>query len=280
MFIFVWTWGGTEVYEEGGAPLLSNEGRMALARGHAPLFLFSIDERTFPAPVYYFLERSVLVERSGTVVAQQPGGKELAQAGPHLFLDNVFGKGNDQGVIERYEEERGSIEPTVYVHVVEDDGRVAIQYWLFYVFNLGTYNSHEGDWEMVQVVLDRETLDPLWVAFSQHHSRGLTEWDERIAVRNGTHPLVLVARGSHANYPFGQAVPRAGDHIDGEGETWAPGDYELVPVGPEWGEEVPGWLLFRGAWGEPAGAWGGLLGKEGPPGPMFREQGSMWVGLS
>ena len=33
------------------------------------------------------------------------------------------------------------------------DGRLALQYWFFYPYNDYT-NKHEGDWEMVQLLLD------------------------------------------------------------------------------------------------------------------------------
>ena len=48
-------------------------------------------------------------------------------------------------------------EPAIYAHVVTDPGhpgQVALQYWLFYVFNEFN-NLHEGDWEMIQLVLRR-----------------------------------------------------------------------------------------------------------------------------
>ena len=49
--------------------------------------------------------------------------------------------------------------PTVYAHVATDPahpGKLALQYWLFYVFN-DWNNLHEGDWEMIQLVFDAST---------------------------------------------------------------------------------------------------------------------------
>ena len=46
--------------------------------------------------------------------------------------------------------------PTVYAHVAKDPdypGKVALQYWFFYPFN-DFNNTHEGDWEMTQLVFD------------------------------------------------------------------------------------------------------------------------------
>ncbi len=46
--------------------------------------------------------------------------------------------------------------PTVYAHVATDPGhpgKLALQYWFFYPFN-DFNNTHEGDWEMIQLVFD------------------------------------------------------------------------------------------------------------------------------
>jgi hypothetical protein len=48
--------------------------------------------------------------------------------------------------------------PSVYAHVATDPGhpgKLALQYWIFYVFN-DWNNLHEGDWEMIQLVFDAE----------------------------------------------------------------------------------------------------------------------------
>ena len=46
--------------------------------------------------------------------------------------------------------------PTVYAHVATEPGypgKLALQYWFFYPFN-DFNNTHEGDWEMTQLVFD------------------------------------------------------------------------------------------------------------------------------
>ena len=46
--------------------------------------------------------------------------------------------------------------PTVYAHVAGEPsapGKLALQYWFFYPFN-DFNNTHEGDWEMIQLVFD------------------------------------------------------------------------------------------------------------------------------
>ena len=52
---------------------------------------------------------------------------------------------------------RAGSTPAVYAHVATDPahpGKLALQYWLFYTFN-DFNNTHEGDWEMIQLVLRR-----------------------------------------------------------------------------------------------------------------------------
>jgi len=259
---------------------LSEDQRWELAMTYSPVLRFSVEERTFPSEAEYFIGRSHLTDRGRTIIVENPISDELSLAGRGTYLDNYMGSGDDMGVITAYENDISFVQPTVYVRVTEGDGKVALQYWMFYVFNLGTFNSHEGDWEMVQVVLDREDLEPQWAVLSQHHGFGREDWDEGVDAENGTHPVVIVSRGSHANYFPGTRSIIAGDKIDGYGERWEPQDYVLVPIGEEWNGTVPGWLLFQGHWGEPGGIWGGMLGTEGPLGPMFREDGEMWDCLS
>ncbi len=265
----------------GGAwEALSEEEKWELAVAHSPVLRFSTHEMTFPSEVEYFVERSNLVDRARVTIVEHLIFDDLSVSGQGTYLDNFLGSGDDRGVISSYEHDISLVQPTVYVRVVEGDGKVALQYWMFYVYNLGTFNSHEGDWEMVQVVLDREDLAPQRVVLSQHYGFGQEYWDEGVDADNGTHPVVMVSRGSHANYFPGTETIIAGDRIDGSGERWEPQDYVLVPIGEEWNGTVPGWLLFQGHWGEPGGTWGGILGTEGPLGPMFREDGEMWDALA
>ena len=87
-----------------------------------------------------------------------------------------------------------------------------IQYWYFYDYDEWVapafagvlIQRHESDWEAVTVGLAR--TGPLFVAYSEHCSGTWVRWPEaevsnERAIPSMTHPLVAVARGSHANYP-------------------------------------------------------------------------------
>jgi hypothetical protein len=256
---------------EGSAP--ATEGSWEMAEAFSPVLRFSSGERTFPAPVEYFLERSSLVDLAGTVVAERPSEADLELAGPLLFLDLEA-----RDPIRSYENDRQDIDPTVYARASEAGGRIILQYWLFYVFNDGRLNDHEGDWEMVQVTLSPDGSAEN-IVLSQHHSGDLAPWDSLTEVVNGTHPVITVSLGSHANYEPGALAVGHGDSADGLGEEWMPEDYSLVRMDTATEGGEPSWLRYEGAWGEPAGSLGGALGREGPQGPMFRENGKMWGGL-
>jgi hypothetical protein len=94
----------------------------------------------------------------------------------------------------------------VYLRVVRGDGpaELVLQYWLFYHYN-DWKNSHEADWECVtQFFATRDhRLEPIAAAYSAHLGAYWRRWpDVRTTVGpdGALHPLVYVARGSHANY--------------------------------------------------------------------------------
>jgi hypothetical protein len=65
----------------------------------------------------------------------------------------------------------------------------------------GTFwQSHEGDWEVVNVILGDDE-QPLEAAYSQHCSGQRKAWSAVTKSPSGsTHPVAYVALGSHANY--------------------------------------------------------------------------------
>ena len=152
---------------------------------------------------------------------------------------------------------------TVYWRRIETGNRLlGMQYWFFYVFN-NWRNWHEGDWEQVTVRLrrreGRQKPVPIEAAYSSHkhgQRRLLSVGDNLL----GTHPVVFVARGSHANYfslgahdvdevpawlrrkcaKLPPARNPCSDHSNGDGRVLGPGDYRLEPIG---------WPAFSGDWG-------------------------------
>jgi hypothetical protein len=171
--------------------------------------------------------------------------------------------------------------------------RIALQYWLWYPWNVYSptvppgelWQVHEGDWESVSVIVDLAGR-PRVVGLSSHCSGTRRDWAR--APKRGSRPVVHVALGSHANF-FGAGTHRldprcpntpllieviesyGAQPVDftGNGRTIRP---RLVRVTGA----APSWMRFAGTWGED-----GFLhfpGNEpiaygaGPRGPAFHEQ--------
>jgi len=264
----------------------------AIGTAHAPLLYFHPSERYFPTSVQYALDNSVLeqyrVNATPFLADSTPTAAELAllnvprdpQVDPELiyYLNNTQGTiRDDSGILSAYQAgtQAGTYPKTVYVHVSMDGGQVIAQYWFYYAFNPGTWNNHEGDWEMVQVVVSG--TEPQWVGYSQHESGERMLWAD--VEREGTHPKVYVALGSHSSYlrSYEGTIGIAGDAVSGAGAVWVPSDYALVNVGevtaPSAGNE---WLQFAGRWGEFSLPYEARA-EAGPPGPAYRQSQEMFT---
>jgi len=260
----------------------------SIAIAHAPLLYFHPSERYFPTSVQYALDNSVLeqyrVNATPLLTDPTPTAAELAtynvpadpQVNPNAtyYLNNTGGTiRDDSGILSAYQ--AGAYNKTVYVHVTLDGNQTIAQYWFYYAFNPGTWNNHEGDWEVIQVVLSGS--DPQWVGYSQHESGERMLWTD--VDRDGTHPKVYVALGSHSSYlrSYEGTIGIAGDEVSAAGPVWRPTDYVLVNVGevsaPSAGNE---WLQFAGRWGEFSLPYEGRA-EAGPPGPAYRQNQTMFT---
>ena len=123
----------------------------------------------------------------------------------------------------------------MYVHVREHERQLYLGYWWFIPFNASPWRpevnclpglaikdrtcfDHEGDWEGITVVLDKlneralpdpyrlSNLKPAAVLYESHGKTTRWPWelvelateDDRLYA---SHPVVYVAKGSHASYP-------------------------------------------------------------------------------
>jgi hypothetical protein len=172
--------------------------------------------------------------------------------------------------------------PTVYSHVAIDPGypgKLALQYWFFYPFN-DFNNTHEGDWEMIQLVFDatdaRDALamSPVEVGYSSHEGAERAAWDdEKLEIVDGTHPVVYPASGSHAN-KFTAALYLGSSADAGVGCDVTIGPHrELRPVVKAISSDTAAaetafpWIAFEGRWGELQKAF-----FNGPTGPNLKSQ--------
>ncbi|MFO8133404.1 MAG: Vps62-related protein [Thermoplasmatota archaeon] len=257
-----------------------------LAETYAPKLFFERSEELFPVAVDYHLANANLNRSDGTtstMITAAPTATSLgAYSADTYYLDNRMGTVDDRYIVDDYAVYAESHTPVVYAHVSPAGNGTVVQYWLFYAFNTGTLNIHEGDWEMVQVMLDGAG-EPVEAMYSQHLHGQRASWSQ--VDRSGMHPHVYVARGSHANYfrSYQGLLGLASDHVGKNGETLTPEDYDLVLLGEAGaGNHVAGqnWLDYGGRWGDYGAPDDEVRGKRGPPGPAFRDNGDMWAGVA
>jgi hypothetical protein len=172
--------------------------------------------------------------------------------------------------------------PTVYSHVArqaDEPGRLALQYWFFYIFN-DFNNTHEGDWEMIQLVFDADTpeealgSEPVEVGYSAHEGAERAGWgDDKLEIVDGTHPVAYPAAGSHAN-KFTAALYLGNSASAGVGCDDTRGPHRelrpavlTIPSDPAAAREAFPWITFEGRWGELQKAF-----FNGPTGPNMKTQ--------
>jgi hypothetical protein len=205
-----------------------------LLHTYQPVLVFHPNELFRPTKVQSFVEDSELERFVGTSLSQlvsdsawqvvdpDPEPGELPPSEPGVFyrLDQVSCEadaalaGRDCYAAAWNDGSGGS---AVYGRAIHTETRIVLQYWLFYYDNpfllptpLGTFwQSHEGDWEVVNVVLDSEG-SPVEAAYSQHCLGAKRAWSAVEKSPAGSmHPVAYVALGSHANY-FGPGAGSAG----------------------------------------------------------------------
>ena len=95
---------------------------------------------------------------------------------------------------------------TVYAHIARgsSDAGFVLQFWAYYYFN-HFVNMHESDWECVVLSFASDPSapkEPAEVAYSSHIGTIWRAWvdvPKRVS-EDEVHPIVYVARGSHAQY--------------------------------------------------------------------------------
>jgi len=243
-----------------------------IAEQYAPILYFEQGEMCYPVDVSYHIDNSYLYQFTGDeplLIDESPSDLNLSvYVTGDYYLDNVLGTTDDENIIQDYQNKFSTLGYRVYCHIRQSGGTTVVQYWMFYAFNKGELNQHEGDWEMVQIVLSGGT--PTDVMYSQHHGGQRATWDQ--VERDGDHIKVYVARGSHANYlrSYSGKFGVASDIVGANGKILESGDYTLELL------ESQDWLNFAGRWGEFDSYEDVFRGKVGPPGPMYREDGVMW----
>ncbi|UCC58894.1 MAG: Vps62-related protein [Candidatus Bathyarchaeum sp.] len=261
-----------------GIPDLKEE---QLALTYEPYLHFAAGEKFFPTDANYHIQNSILYMKSGDTNTQIDSSPTVASIAQYTtgdyFLNNTLG--GSEEIAQDYRQRRASLGDKIYAHVTSESGYIVVQYWFFYAFNPGTLNQHQGDWEMIQIVLD-STETPQYAVYSQHHAGERAEWKDVEKV-DGTHPRVYVALGSHASYfrPFQGKLGMESDTL-GNAFTLKPEDLEIVQLGEKGSGNHPSsqdWLEFGGRWGNWARIIDSSLGAAGPSGPGQGENSEKWL---
>ena len=193
----------------------SAEETLDLAKRFAPILKLHSTEPFVPIPRAAYVSRTSLKQQIGrdeVVVDPRPTvdnlpdveGTCLAVRGCFYYLD-VRGVEPDppahvEGAYRDIQQQllREGNRPTVYYHVTryDDTGDYAVQYWFLYIFNF-RLNEHESDWEQITVRVNADK-EPTAVLYSAHEGGNIRLWGS--IEKEGDHPVVYPALGSHANY--------------------------------------------------------------------------------
>jgi hypothetical protein len=225
----------------------------------------------------------VLRDERGTVIKRAPTSADLWRH-PFGYLDFPGDPINPGcGYEKQFRAWNDGRKPSVYAHIATDPlhpGKLAVQYWFYYTFNDFT-DKHESDWEMGQVDFDAsdasEALSkgPYEVDLSQHAGGERSAWTDPKLQKQGTHPVIYDATGSHANY-FGSGLYLGRGAREGFGcddtrtaTTQLHLQTVLLPDVPSSASAPYAWLAFQGRWGQKEK---GI--NNGPTGPATKPQWS------
>jgi hypothetical protein len=258
----------------------SKEEQLALK--YEPYLHFAAGEKFFPTDANYHIINSELYEKksddSNELIERFPDVASIAQYTTETyFLNNTLGSYEE--IAEDYKQNRESFGDKIYAHVTSEAGYIVVQYWFFYAFNPGTLNQHQGDWEMIEIVLD-STETPQYAVYSQHHAGERADWKDVEKV-DETHPRVYVSLGSHASYfrPYQGKLGIESDTV-GNAYTLKPDDLDIVYLGEKGMGNHPSsqdWLEFGGKWGNWARIVDASMGAAGPSGPGQNENAEKWL---
>jgi len=247
---------------------------------YTPYLHFAAGEKFFPTNISYHIENSALYQKSDDVDTLVDASPTVASISLYFtgdyYMKNTLGTPDE--IAEDYEQKRQSLGYIIYAHVISEAEHIIVQYWFFYAFNPGSLNQHQGDWEMIQIILD-STEAPLYAVYSQHFAGERASWND-VEKADETHPRVYVALGSHANYfrPYQGKLGLESDVV-GNAFTLEPDDLQIVLVGERGSGNHPpsqDWLEYGGRWGDWAKLADISLGAAGPRGLGHGENEEKW----
>ena len=169
----------------------------------------------------------------------------------------------------------GQAPAITYAHIAREPGYAgfAVQYWFYYYFN--QFNDlHESDWEGMQITFDESNATqalaagPHEIVVFQHSGGEHTNWSDPRVQKQGRHPIVYSAAGSHATFYSSALWLGTGQNGSGVGcdnttaplTAFRPQPVLLPDTIPQAGRFA--WLDYDGHWGQREAGF-----NDGPQGP-------------
>jgi hypothetical protein len=220
-----------------------------------------------------------------TTIRRAPTAEQIAGLGEGWYLNlegHVLGDTCVYAKAFRKLVEEGKAPAVTYAHIAHEAGHpgFALQYWFFWYFN--QFNDlHEGDWEGMQITFEAPNAEqalneePGEIILFQHAGGERADWTDGKVQKQGSHPVVYPAAGSHATFYDSAVYVENGQHGSGLGcdNTTEPlRELKLRPI------LMPEQVVSKGpfAWTDYFGRWGekekGF--NNGPTGPQTKTQWS------
>jgi hypothetical protein len=218
-----------------------------------------------------------------TTVRRAPTAQDIAGLRGDWYL-NLDGRalGDTCVYAKAFEKlkQEGKAPPVTYAHIAREKGHsgFALQYWFFWYFN--QFNDlHEGDWEGMQITFEANAPaaalheEPSEIILFQHAGGERAHWEDGKVQKEGTHPIVYPAAGSHATFYDSAVYVENGQHGSGLGcdNTTEPlRELKLTPILMPSGVVSKGpfaWTSYYGRWGEREKGF-----NNGPTGPQTKTQ--------
>jgi hypothetical protein len=218
-----------------------------------------------------------------TTVRRAPTAQQIAGLGEGWYLNlegTALGKTCIYARAFKKLIEEGKAPAVTYAHIAREEGHpgFALQYWFFWYFN--QFNDlHEGDWEGMQITFEAESPaaalkeEPDEIILFQHAGGERAHWDDGKVQKEGTHPIVYPAAGSHATFYDSAVYVENGQHGSGLGCDNTTGPLRELKLRPILMPEQPvskgpfAWTSYFGRWGEKEKGF-----NNGPTGPQTKTQ--------
>jgi hypothetical protein len=216
-----------------------------------------------------------------TAIRRAPTAAQIAGLGEGFYL-NLEGTvlGNTCVYAKAFKKliEEGKAPAVTYAHIAREEGHpgFALQFWFFWYFN--QFNDlHEGDWEGMQITFEADDPaaalheEPSEIILFQHAGGERADWEDGKVQKEGTHPIVYPAAGSHATFYDSAVYVENGQHGSGLGcdNTTGPlRELALHPILMPEGVVSKGpfaWTDYYGRWGEKEKGF-----NNGPTGPQTK----------